>query len=156
MIKSYLIIGCGQFGAQAVAVLLLRDPSSRITVVDKDERAIQEVSSYPVEAVVADGLCYLNQSLEQGQPVDYIIPAVPFHLAFETVLWQLRPFGAERGPVPVLAGLPNPIVGRRATSGLPIFYAPRPVQGLPCCTVTGERRGRFTRSWEAYGLGHRM
>jgi hypothetical protein len=91
-----------------VAVLLVRDPSSRITVVDRDERAIQEVSSYPVEAVVADGLCYLSQSLQKGQPVDYIIPAVPFHLAFEAVLWQLRPLGAERRPAPVLAGLSQP------------------------------------------------
>jgi hypothetical protein len=161
VIKSYLIIGCGQFGAQAVAVLLVRDPSSRITVVDRDERAIQEVSSYPVEAVVADGLCYLSQSLQKGQPVDYIIPAVPFHLAFEAVLWQLRPLGAERRPAPVLAGLPNPIAGQ--TGDLYTSFArllcPKTCAGpAPYCTVTGERRekplyqvlGETYASWASY------
>jgi hypothetical protein len=114
-----------------------------------------------VEAVVADGLCYLSQSLQKGQPVDYIIPAVPFHLAFEAVLWQLRPLGAERRPAPVLAGLPNPIAGQ--TGDLYTSFArllcPKTCAGpAPYCTVTGERRekplyqvlGETYASWASY------
>ena len=99
---SYLIIGCGHFGSQAAEKLLKKDPHSRITVVDKDQKAIQKISSLPVETILGEGISSLRQCLIKGQPIDYIIPAVPLHLAFEFLLVHIEVLRCEEreGPSP--------------------------------------------------------
>jgi hypothetical protein len=140
---SYLIIGCGHFGSKAVEKLHRKNPKSKIIVVDKNKRALQKVSHLPIETIVFDGTLFLTSFLSEGRGGDYIIPAVPFHLAFEFLLSKLRPFGAKRSKVPVLSGLPNPMRGK--TGDLYASFAnflcpedcPEPSQ---YCTMTLERR----------------
>jgi saccharopine dehydrogenase-like NADP-dependent oxidoreductase len=108
---SYLIAGCGHFGRQAALKLLRKDPQSRITVVDQNEKSLAKLSRFPIQTVVCDGQSLLRQLLLNGEPVDYIIPAVPYHLAFETILSCLIPLGAKRTEMPSLQGLPNPTQG---------------------------------------------
>ena len=140
---SYLIIGCGHFGSRAATELFRKNPLSKITVVDRNAKAIQGISHLPVEAIVYDGLPYLDQFFPEGLSVDYIIPAVPFHLAFEFMLLRLNALGARRGKVPTLPRLPNPSVGK--TGDLYTSFAdflcpedcPEPSQ---YCTITGKRR----------------
>jgi hypothetical protein len=140
---SYLIIGCGHFGSKAVEKLHRKNPKSKIIVVDKNKRALQKVSHLPIETIVFDGTLFLTSFLSEGRGGDYIIPAVPFHLAFEFLLSKLRPFGAKRSKVPVLSGLPNPMRGK--TGDLYASFAnflcpedcPEPSQ---YCTVTRESR----------------
>jgi hypothetical protein len=142
---SYLIIGCGYFGSRAAEKLLQKNSLSKITVVDKNKRALQKVSRLSVKAVTSEGVSYLERFLDESQKVDYMIPAVPFHLAFEFILSQLKPLGGKRRKVPPLSGLPNPMTG---TAGdLYTSYAdflcsedcPEPAQ---YCTATGQRRTR--------------
>ena len=141
--RSYLIIGCGHFGSRATEKLLRKDPHSKIVVVDKNKRKLQKISRLPVETALSDGVAYLNQFLSSGRKVDYIVPAVPFHLAFEFIQLRLRPFGAKRVKVPVLLRVPNPVAGR--TGDLYTSFAdflcsedcPEPVQ---YCTITKKRR----------------
>ena len=140
---SYLIIGCGHFGCRAADQLLKRDPHSKIIAVDKEEKAVQRLSHLPVEIIVDDGLPYLNQFLSGGQTVDYLIPSVPFHLAFEFILLRLRPFGARRAKVPSLSGLQNPEIGKTGDlyTSLADFLCPEDCPGpAQYCTVTRERR----------------
>ena len=92
---AYLIIGCGHFGTRAAEKLFQKDCHSRIIVVDKSRRALQKVSLLPVESSVCEGVSYLKQFLSQEPRADYILPAVPFHLAFEFILSRLKPFGAK-------------------------------------------------------------
>jgi hypothetical protein len=140
---SYLIIGCGHFGSRAAVKLLRKDPHSRIAVVDKSKRRLQKISLLPVETTRSDGVIYLSQLLSSRKKVDYIVPAVPFHLAFEFILTRLKPLGGKRRKVPPLFGLPNPMIGR--TGDLYTSYAdflcsedcPEPAQ---YCTVT--KKGR--------------
>ena len=140
---SYLIIGCGHFGSRAATELFRKNPLSKITVVDRNAKAIQGISHLPVEAIVYDGLPYLDHFFPEGLSVDYIIPAVPFHLAFEFMLLRLNALGARRGKVPPLPTLPNPIRGK--TGDLYTSFAdflcpvdcPEPSQ---YCTITGKRR----------------
>jgi FlaA1/EpsC-like NDP-sugar epimerase len=49
---SYLIIGCGHFGTQATEKLLRKDPHSKITIVDKNEKAFKQVSHLPIEILL--------------------------------------------------------------------------------------------------------
>ena len=140
---SYLIIGCGHFGSRAVRRLLEKNPHSEITVVDRDEKSLKKVFDLPVERVVSDGLVYLDQVLLDGSSADYIIPAIPYHLAFELILFRLKSFGARRTKMVPIHGLPNPLMGK--TGDLYTSFAdflcpdncPEPSQ---CCTVTGKRR----------------
>lgn len=143
--RSYLIIGCGRFGSRAAKEILRRNPLSKITVVDKSSKALRKVYPLPVWTVIGDGRPYLDQFLSEGLSADYIIPAVPFHLAFEFILWRLKAFGARKGKVPPLPTLPNPIAGKTGDlySSFADFlcpeHCPEPSQ---YCTVTGKRRSK--------------
>jgi len=141
--RSYLIIGCGHFGSRAAEKLLKKDPRSKIIVVDKNKEAIKKISHLPVETTVGDGLVYLNQCLSKFGPNDYIIPAVPFHLAFEFILSQLKQLGTRRRKVPLITGVPNPMIGKTGDlyTSLANFLCPDDCPEPPrYCTVTKERR----------------
>jgi hypothetical protein len=141
--RCYLIIGCGHFGNRAAQQLLKKKSHPKIIAVDKNREAVKKFSHLPVETIVDDGLSYLNQFLSGGQTVDYLIPSVPFHLAFEFILLRLRPFGARRAKVPSLSGLPNPEIGKTGDlyTSLADFLCPEDCPGpAQYCAVTRERR----------------
>lgn len=140
---SYLIIGCGHFGSRAARILVQKDPHAKITVVDQDKQALQRVSPLSVKTIVCEGRSFLEQFISERQKVDYIIPAVPFHLAFEFILSQLKPLGARRKKAPSLSGLPNLMKGKTGDlyTSLSDFlcpeHCPEPAQ---YCTITKQRR----------------
>jgi hypothetical protein len=143
--NSYLIIGCGHFGSRAADQLLKKDPKSKIIIVDKKREAIERVSHLPIETAVSEGRDTLDQFLSEGRPVDFIIPAVPFHLAFEFVLARLKPYGARRGKVLPLPGLPNPILGKTGDlyTSIADFLCPEDCpEPSTSCTVTRKKRGK--------------
>jgi len=140
---TYLIIGCGHFGSRAAEKLLKKDPLSKIIVVDKIKESIKKICHLPVETAVSDGISYLNKFLSQGRRADYIIPAVPFHLAFEFILSQLKPPGGKRRKVPPLSGLPNPMIGRTGdlyTSLADFICSEDCLEPAQYCTITKKRR----------------
>ena len=140
---SYLIIGCGHFGSRAAEQLLKKKLGSKIVVVDRDKAALKKVSSLSVESVVSDGLLYLDRSLSEDKTFNYIIPAIPSHLAFEFILLRLKRFGTRRAKVPPIPGLPNPILAKTGDlyTSLADFLCP-----IDCpepsryCTVTRKSR----------------
>lgn len=142
-LHAYLIIGCGYFGSLAAEKLFQKDPHSEIIVVDKSTKALQKLSRLPIQTVACDGLTYLSQFLSEGQEVNYIIPAVPFHLAFEFILSQLKSLHAKRRKTPPLSGLPNAVLGK--TGDLYTSFAnflcsedcPEPAQ---YCSATKKKR----------------
>jgi len=141
--KTYLIIGCGHFGSRAAKQLLKKKSHPKIIAVDKNREAIKKLSHLPIDTIVDDGLSYLNQFLSEGQTVNYLIPSVPFHLAFEFILLRLKPFGARRAKVPSLSGLPNPETGKTGDlyTSLADFLCPEDCPGpAQYCTVTRRRR----------------
>lgn len=140
---TYLIIGCGYFGSRAVEKLLRKDPHSRIIVVDKSKKTLQRVSNFPIQTVASDGIFYLTQLLSEGHKIDYIIPAVPIHLAFEFILSQLKPLGWKKEIVPALSELPNPMMGKTGDfyTSLSDFLCPENCpEPAQYCTVTKKRR----------------
>jgi hypothetical protein len=126
-----------------VEKLLKRNPQSQIIAVDKNRRAVQQVSHLPIETIVSDGIRYLDRFLSEGRQVGYIIPAVPFHVAFAFVLSHLEPLGGKREEAPQLQGLPNPIIGRTGDlyTSFANFLCPEDCPEPPrYCTITGKRR----------------
>jgi len=141
--RSFLVFGCGRFGSLAVGKLLKKNPLSKITIIDHNKRAIQKVSHFPVDAIVCDGQAYLDQFFSEGRYVDYIVPAVPYHLAFEFILNQLRRLGVKRRPLFPLRGLPSSILGKNGDlySSFANFLCPENCpEPARYCTVTGKRR----------------
>lgn len=142
-VPSYLIIGCGHFGGRAAEQLLKKKSHPNIIAVDKNPEAVKKLSHLPIETIVDDGLSYLNQFLSEGRTGHYIIPSVPFHLAFEFILLRLKPIGARRAKVPSLSGLPNPEIGKTGDlyTSLADFLCPEDCpEPSQYCTVTRERR----------------
>lgn len=142
---SYLIAGCGHFGRQAALKLLRKDPQSRITVVDQNEKSLAKLSRFPIKTVVCDGQSFLRPFLLSGEPVDYIIPAVPYHLAFEYILFCLKPLGAKRTELPSLPGLPSPTQGKTGNlyTSLADFLCPDNCPEPPqYCSVTRKKRSK--------------
>ncbi len=141
--QAYLIIGCGHFGSRAVKKLVQKDPDSKIIVVDRSRTALQKVSRLSIQTVLSEGLSYLSQVLSEGQKFNYIIPAVPFHLAFEFILSQLQSLTAKRGRSPALFGLPNPVTGKNGdlyTSFADFLCSEECAEPARYCTVTGRKR----------------
>jgi hypothetical protein len=139
---DYLIIGCGHFGSRAIETLLRKDHRAAIIVVDKDEKALEKVSSFHVERIAGDGISFLNQSLKKGRDT-YIIPAVPFHLAFGFILSHLKPLGGKRRKTPFIPGLPNSMMGKKGDlyTSLANFLCPEDCpEPAQYCTITKERR----------------
>jgi hypothetical protein len=140
---SYLIIGCGHFGCRAAEKLFKKDPHSKIIVVDKNKKALRKVSRFPIEIAMNEAVPYLEQFLSHGRKADYIIPAVPFHLAFEFILSQLKPLGAKKREIPPLSGLPNPMLGKTGdlyTSVADFLCSENCPEPAQFCTVTRQRR----------------
>jgi hypothetical protein len=143
--RSYLIIGCGHFGRRAIEKLHRKDPHSKIIAVDKNEEQIKKISHLPVETIICDGLLYLNKFFSEGRSANYIVPAVPFHLAFEFILSQLKPLGAKRRKVPTLPGGPNPRRGKKGDlyTSLAEFLCPEDCpEPTKYCTATKEKRAK--------------
>jgi hypothetical protein len=139
----YLIVGCGHFGSRAAEQLLKKDPYAKIIAVDKNSEAIKKLSRFSLETVIDDGLSYLNQFLSAGRAANYIIPSVPFHLAFEFILLRLKPLGARRTKIPSLSGLPNPVAGKTGDlyTSLADFLCPEDCpEPSRYCTVTRKKR----------------
>ncbi len=141
---SCLIIGGGHFGSRAVDTLLKKYPRSKIVVVDRHKKEFKNISQLPVETKMGDGITYLKQFLSESGNVDYIIPAVPFHFAFEFILSQLKPLGAKRGEVAPLLGLPNPMKGKSGDlyTSIADFLCPGDCSEPLYCSVTGEKRSK--------------
>lgn len=141
--SCYLIIGCGHFGSRAAKQLLKKKSYPKIIAVDKNPDAVKKLSHLPIETIVEDGLSHLNQFLSEGSTVHYIIPSVPFHLAFEFILLRLKLFGARRVSVPSFSGLPNPEIGKTGDlyTSLADFLCPEDCpEPSRYCTVTKKKR----------------
>ena len=143
--RIYLVIGCGRFGGRAAEKLLQKDPRSKIIVVDRSKKALRKISQLPVESEICDGTLYLEQFLSKGRKADYIIPSVPFHLAFEFTLSQSKPWTGKRIKVPPLSGLPNPMIGKTGdlyTSFADFLCPENCLEPAQYCSVTKQRRSR--------------
>jgi hypothetical protein len=99
--KTVWIIGAGQFGEKAAVRLRLKYPEAAIIVVDQDRSALNRVEGVATATVVGDGGVYLAEHLTGSEEPDWIVAAVPVHLAFEWLCKRLSPvYRIEKLAVP--------------------------------------------------------
>jgi len=143
---SFWIIGAGQFGAKAAERLARKHPETRLTVVDQDQKAFRAFENLPVTPVCLEGASYLAQQLDGNDAPDWIIPAVPVHLAFEWVRFKvMQERSLEVIPVPmeIEAVVPNPMRGREGQVFVSYadFVCPdNCAEPFDQCTFTGKPR----------------
>jgi hypothetical protein len=158
--NSYWIIGAGRFGRIAVDRLHKKRPDATLTVVDQDQEALDSLDRFPVEGVCMEGASYLERHLDTQIEPDWIIPAVPVHLAFEWMRFKLsKDVRIELIAVPleIEEMLPNPIRGQQGQ--LLVSYADFPcpdncTEPFDLCTFTGKpRKGLLYKKIEGIFCG---
>jgi hypothetical protein len=143
---SYLILGAGKFGRLAVARLARQDAAASFLVVERDPAALAlgfEGSGW--RSVPGEAIAFLVEHLQPDCGWDWIIPAVPVHVAYHWLLagplagsdWQPTPVPEPLEHLTVAAwrGPDGEVYLSRAQHRCPDDCAETEV-----CPVTGETR----------------
>ncbi len=105
------IVGAGRFGLLALERLSKMQDGTRFGLIDPD---IGDSDMAGHEFVCLDGVDFLNQNLVPGKGPDWIIPALPVHLAAEWVMVRMGPGRLSPVDLPpkIDSCLPNPMRGQ--------------------------------------------
>ena len=142
--ESFWILGAGRFGSLAVQRILARKKASHLVVVDRDVQVLKKSEEQPVETVEQDAIDFLVHYPGLGS--EWIVPAIPVHVAFAWLCRQL----AREGTVTPLAApsvldqqIPNSTRGKGGVlyTSFATFRCPDDCdEPDDKCTVTGEVR----------------
>jgi hypothetical protein len=142
--ESFWILGAGRFGSLALARILGLKKDSQVLIVDRDRRSLRELDEKRVEIIEQDAIDFLLE--RSGQGPEWIVPAIPIHVAFA---WLCRQLGREGRvkplPVPSIIDhqVPNPMREEANVlyASIATFRCPDNCdEPVDCCTVTGEPR----------------
>ncbi len=140
------IIGAGKFGKLALKRLSERRKGTRFVLVDPAKENLN-VDQPNCAVETADGVEYVWAELGKGNEPEWIIPALPVHLAAEWALKTLGPEVLERVPIPpeVDSQLRHPLRGGNGDIYVTHadFLCPDDcAEPSENCTVTQRPRGR--------------
>lgn len=140
------VIGGGRYGRKAVRRFLERGNKVDITVVEQDQEQCSCFNLLPVTCFQQDGVRFLMEQFGRGVFPGWIIPMVPFHLAFE---WIKQMLSSEFELVPlttaenIVKQFPNTIRGGKGRffTSLADFMCPEDCPALDhICTVRKKAR----------------
>jgi hypothetical protein len=145
-VNNLWIIGGGKFGLRAAKSLSEKHALNSLTIVEKDKTVCRQLDRLGFEAVCTDGIQYLERNLTDAQYPDWIVPAIPLHVAYEWIRIKLSKTHTVQkiaAPNDLVRTLPHPI--KAGTGQLFISIAdfkcpedcPEPDE---ICTYTGEPR----------------
>lgn len=142
--KLFWIIGCGRFGKLALQRLLTQDGEKKFLVADPDTTGLPEESEN-IKTINADGVFYLKQHLSPQNAPDWIIPALPLHLA---ALWCItepenKTITACKQSQGIENLVPNPILGKTGdiyTSMADFLCPDNCPEPAGYCPTTGKKR----------------
>ena len=110
--QHFWIIGGGKFGLKAAKELCKANPSDQITLVEHEKTVCRQIRKLGYQTVCMDGLQYLDRHLISAHYPDWIVPAIPLHVAYEWIRAKMSArYVMERITVPndLVTALPNPI-----------------------------------------------
>jgi saccharopine dehydrogenase-like NADP-dependent oxidoreductase len=88
-IQDFWIIGGGKFGLRAANELYKANPSDRITLVEQEKTVCRQIRKLGYQTVCMNGLQYLDRHLISADYPDWIVPAIPLHVAYEWIRAEL-------------------------------------------------------------------
>lgn len=112
--NRFWIIGAGKFGLRAAQKISQRYEPRELIIIDKKRYRVEQLSETFPHVVHADGIRYLSEHLDRHNGPDFIVPAVPAHVAYEWVKSELsHTHQFEPIPVPgeLIKQLPKGIKG---------------------------------------------
>ena len=142
--ESFWILGAGQFGSLAARRILQQKKGCNVLVVDHRKDALDDLGNEPLSAIAQDAVDFLSS--QHGTGNEWVIPAIPEHVAFSWLCQQLT----KEGTVTLLAApsvldqhIPNPLRGKGGVlyTSFATFLCPddcNEPEGI--CSVTQERR----------------
>lgn len=144
--KQVWIIGGGRFGLRAAEWLIRqKHPSFAVTLVDLDRQCLEKAQSLGCSVYAGDGVDYLFTRMTCDWEPDWVVPAVPVHLAWQ---WCRRRLGKNRllsRPLPdeIACHLPNAMRGtdnQIYVSHADFLCPPNCSEPDDRCTKTGKPR----------------
>ncbi len=107
------IIGAGKFGLRAAKWLLKQKKQYSVSLVDQDKEAVSQAKALGCRTKNDDAVDFLNNKLSRENGPDWIVPAVPVHLAWEWCRMRIVTGCLTLYPLPesLEAGLPNSMHG---------------------------------------------
>jgi len=144
--KSIWILGAGRFGLKAAKVLSRKNKKTEITIIEKNSELCRQIKMPDFKTVCMDGIEYLGQNLKSIDYPDWIIPAIPVHVAFEWVRLKMKDsYILKTTPVPegLIMSLPNVFKGKNCETYMSIadFICPDNCpEPEDLCTHTGTPR----------------
>jgi len=161
-VDNFWIIGGGKFGLGAAKAISGADSSNKLTVVEKQKTVCRQLGQLGYEAVCMDGTQYLERHLTRTHHPDWIIPAIPVHVAYEWIRTKLsKTSDVQKIAVPndLITAFPNPIRGETGQIFISIAdfkcpaNCPEPDE---ICSYTGKPRSmilhEFLRSLQHPGF----
>lgn len=139
------IIGCGRFGKIALDRLSEQKGEKIFMVVDPDPDSLPEPSA-GVKFIKEDGVFFLKNHLEEKNAPDWIIPAVPVHLAARwCITTDHGDLSVRTCPPPgeLKEQIPNPVFGPSGdiyTSYAEVQCPDNCPEPADHCPVTGKKR----------------
>ena len=139
------IIGVGQFGFIAFQILSQSSLDRNFVLVDPVAKNLRRCKGPTARLEISDGIEFLDKYLEKGRQPDWIIPALPVHLAAEWLLLNLGPQKLRRVSLPpeLAKSVPNPCHGTEGNLYVSHadFRCPRDCdEPRDTCTITGQQR----------------
>lgn len=108
--ESFWILGAGHFGSLAAKRILQRERDCNLLVVDWDAKQLDELKDKSLKVIKQEAIDFLSAC--DGRGHEWIVPAIPEHVAFTWLCKQLR----KDGKVTPLAApslfdqqIPNPV-----------------------------------------------
>jgi hypothetical protein len=107
------IIGIGRFGQIAFQRLSDAANDRHFVLVDPEAEKLRHYESTTATLEAIDGVEFIEKYLGRGHNPNWIIPALPVHLAAEWLLRDLGPDKLRRIQLPsgLMTAVPNPICG---------------------------------------------
>ena len=140
------IIGGGKFGLRAAKALSKTDPLNKVTIVEEKSTVCRQLERLGFEVFCSDAIQFLEHNLTSAHFPDWMVPAVPLHLAYEWIKVKISAkYAIERIVIPqdLVKTLPNPIQGETGQLFLSIadFQCPAScAEPDDICTYTGKPR----------------
>jgi hypothetical protein len=147
--SHFWILGGGRFGQRAAAALHRRYGDSEITLIEKNGRTCRRLEKEGLKTVCREGVRYLEMNLRDIDTPEWVVPAIPLHVAFEWVRAKLsRDYVLQALDIPdrLARALPNPMAGTRGqlfVSNADFLCPESCSEPDEICTVTGIPRPRI-------------
>ena len=142
--ESFWILGAGHFGSLATKRILQLKKRCNLLVVDHHEDALDDLKDEPLKIIRQDAVDFLSS--HNGTGDEWIIPAIPEHVAFSWLCQQLTKEGTVRSiavPAVLDQQIPNPMRGKGGVlyTSFATFRCPEECdEPEEMCSVTRERR----------------